>query len=211
MNLSNSSIIVRIEFPLKNPIYLICKRIHWIFQYFLEISKYLESRESFIISLASSKSLNLGFRNLGTLFDLYSSNQVLILHGEFVKESRPEFKELFLQSLKESEFLRTGSVSNLQSLSIDQTLNLINNLCMTPITDTINFPIKVYIKDRIYTRKFSRDYCNESLLRVFLEIWPGHELMYFGVILTDEFKFSDTLSVLSPDNWFHVVLRVLQV
>lgn len=210
MNLAEARVILRIEFPNYLPIYLICKRIHWIYQYFLEITKYLRKNESFILSITNTR---LPFVNLGTLWDIYSVNQVLTLSGQFTHSNGEEmkFQDLFLQSLKESEFLSQGTISRIQSLSVDQLNNLVTALDLKELTEILNFPIKIYIKDKIFLRKFSKEYWNDSVVKIIQEIWIGYDLMYFGVLLDLEFKFSDILKVLTPDNWFHLVLKESQI
>jgi hypothetical protein len=145
--------------------------------------------------------------NLGTLYDLYSVDQVLTLEGKFSSEKEPEFKDLFLQSLKESEFLSQGSVSRIQGLSLDQLKDLVNTLDTRQVDVVLYFPIKIYKGDKVILKKYSKDYSDESLLKIIQESYPKHSLVYFGVLLDTEFKFSDVLKVLSPDQWFHVVLK----
>lgn len=204
MNLSQ--VVLRIEFQNYLPIYLIVKRIHWIYQYFTEIAKYLRKNESFLLSLKDSKQAM--FVNLGTLYDLYSTDQVLTLYGEFThQDTEQEFKDLFLQSLKESEFLSQGSIAKIQSLSVDQVKNLLNVKNTRELDQVLNFPIKIYVNGKIVLKKFSKEYMNESLQKVIQELYPGYDLIYFGVLLDKEFKFSDVLKVLTPDQWFHLVLK----
>ena len=215
------SIILCIEFHNIPPIYLTVKRILWISQYSKEISKFLDNPEPFALFLDSKPFP--AHLNLGTVYDLYAKSTILYLKGIFSPSNLEFDRDFFLQSLKESEYLRSGSISKIQSLSLTRVDQLLENLEMNLIGESerdserdlerdfsleiLNFPIKLYLHDQITLRKYSKSYADQGLVQVLHETWANYDFIYFGVLLDDEFTFTDTLSLLTPDNWFHLVLR----
>jgi hypothetical protein len=208
MKLSNVQVVLKIEFPNQPPIYLVVKRVDWIYQYYIEINKYKRQNENFHLSVNDSR---LFFMPLGIMYDLYSVDDCLTLTASWTRETEPEFKDLFLQSLKESEYLCQGSTARIQSLSVDQLNDIVNSLEIRELKEICYFPIKIYFKDKMILKKFSREYWDKSLVLVIQEYFPGQDVMYFGVLLSKEFKFSDSLKVLTRDQWCHLVLKSSEV